>query len=213
MVTALPPPAAHRSGQRPVPRASAPRALLAAALLLLCAASMRPSAQQPGGDRPVFRAGTALVTVDVTVRDGSGAVVRGLTAGDFTILEDGRPQAIETFTFQEIAAAPPAGPAPSNLLADVDTRLGQDLQRAASVAPATRATARMPPEAFAGRRLLVLLFDVSSMQPEDVQRAVDSAQQYVDQAMSSSDLVAVATIGSTITVLTDFTADRAVPSV
>ena len=61
---------------------------------------------------------------------------------------------------------------------------------------------------MAGRRLITLLFDVSSMQPEDVQRAVDSAQKYVNEKMSAADLVAVATVGSTLTVLTDFTADR-----
>ena len=33
------------------------------------------------------------------------------------------------------------------------------------------------------------------MQPEDVQRAVDSAQKYVDEQMSAADLVAVATVG------------------
>ncbi len=61
---------------------------------------------------------------------------------------------------------------------------------------------------MAGRRLITLLFDVSSMQPDDVQRAVDSAQKYVSEKMSAADLVAVVTVSSTLTVLTDFTADR-----
>jgi VWFA-related protein len=39
---------------------------------------------------------------------------------------------------------------------------------------------------------------------------VDGARKYVEEKMSAADLVAVATIGSTLTVLTDFTADRAV---
>jgi VWFA-related protein len=62
---------------------------------------------------------------------------------------------------------------------------------------------------LAGRRLITLVFDVSSMQPEDVQRAVDSARKYVDDKMTPADLIAIATVGSTLTVLTDFTADRA----
>jgi VWFA-related protein len=66
----------------------------------------------------------------------------------------------------------------------------------------------MTSEALAGRRLMVLLFDVSSMQPEDVQRAVDSARKFVNEQMSSADLVAVATVGSTLTVLSDFTGER-----
>ena len=56
----------------------------------------------------------------------------------------------------------------------------------------------MTSEMLAGRRLITLVFDVSSMQPEDVQRAVDSAQKYVGEKMSAADLVAVATVGSTL---------------
>jgi VWFA-related protein len=67
----------------------------------------------------------------------------------------------------------------------------------------------MTSEQFAGHRLIVLLFDTSSMQPDDVQRAVDAANKYVNTSMSDADLVAVATIGSSLQVLTDFTADRA----
>src|SRR6478672_8007964 len=70
-------------------------------------------AQQP--QRPAtFRAGTDLVRVDVIVRDKNGAVVRGLKATDFLIQEDGKPQQITSFDFEEIstsvlpAATPPA---------------------------------------------------------------------------------------------------------
>jgi hypothetical protein len=52
------------------------------------------------------------------------------------------------------------------------------------------------------------VFDVSSMQPEDVQRAVDSARKYVDEQMTPADLIAVATVGIGPDVLTDFTDDR-----
>ena len=37
---------------------------------------------------------------------------------------------------------------------------------------------------------------------------MDSARQYVAEQMSTSDLVAVATVSSVLNVLTDFTADR-----
>ena len=67
----------------------------------------------------------------------------------------------------------------------------------------------MSSDQLAGRRLIVLLFDVSSMQPEDVQRAVDGATKYVDEKMAPADLVSVASISSMLNVLTDFTTDRA----
>jgi VWFA-related protein len=70
----------------------------------------------------------------------------------------------------------------------------------------------MTAEALAGRRLIVLLFDIASMQPEDVQRAVDSASTFVDKSMTPADMVAVATISSNLDVLNDFSSDKAIVS-
>lgn len=47
---------------------------------------------------PVFRSGAAFVRVDV-YPSKDGRIVRGLTKDDFQILEDGKPQKIETFDF------------------------------------------------------------------------------------------------------------------
>jgi Ca-activated chloride channel homolog len=46
---------------------------------------------------PVFRAGTDLVNVTVTVRDGKGGLVSDLKVEDFVVREDGRPQKLEIF--------------------------------------------------------------------------------------------------------------------
>jgi beta-lactamase regulating signal transducer with metallopeptidase domain len=63
-------------------------------------------------------------------------------------------------------------------------------------------------EAAGCQGLITLLFDTSSMQPPDVEKAVDWAQQWVDERMAPADLVAVATIGSSLQVLTDFTSSK-----
>ena len=47
------------------------------------------------------------------------------------------------------------------------------------------------------------------MQPEDVQRAADSAIKWAKEQMTPADLVAFASIGSTLQPLHDFTSDRA----
>jgi hypothetical protein len=60
-------------------------------------AILHPHAQQPAS-QPVFRAGTDLVQVDVSVLDGKRRPVRGLTAADFVVLEDGKPREIEAFS-------------------------------------------------------------------------------------------------------------------
>jgi VWFA-related protein len=182
------------------------------AIAMLTAAVPFAEQQPPAPQRkPTFRANTQVVSVDVIVRDASGAVVKGLTAADFEVTEDGKPQTISSFTFEEISEHP-KGIATADLLATAEARLADDARRpqpgAAATAPPADDAKAMTSEALAGRRLIVLLFDISSMQPEDVQRAVDAATKYVNEKMSPADLVAVATVSSTLDVLTDFTADR-----
>lgn len=53
--------------------------------------------QTPSQGQPVFRAGVDVVQVDVSVLDRNRRPVRGLSAADFTILENGRPQEIVAF--------------------------------------------------------------------------------------------------------------------
>ena len=161
---------------------------------------LQPASSGPQ-QRPTFRTGRDLVSVDVVVRDRSGSIVKGLTADDFEVREDGRPQDILGFSYQEISdtAAPALGA--TELLAGVEEKMA-DTAPAASPKPMTS-------QDLAGRRLMVLLFDTSSMQPEDVQRAVDSASKYVAEQMTAADLIAVATVSTRLDVLTDFTGDRA----
>ena len=190
------------------------RCLATAAILTTVAAltSSLPSAQQ-AQPRPVFRSQLNLISVDVIVRDKSGAIVRGLTAADFEIREDGRPQEVSSFSFEEVSDKVVPALQSADLLGGVEARLAEDTNRTATPGAATKeptdaAPAPMTSEMLAGRRLITLVFDISSMQPEDVQRAVDAARKYIDEKMSPADLVAVATVGSTLSVLTDFTADR-----
>ncbi len=189
----------------------------AAAALIVAAAggatSILSNAQASSQAPKVFRSGLNLVSVDVIVRDKSGTVVRGLTAADFEMREDGRPQEISSFSFEEITNKTVPAVESAGLLAGVEARVTEDAKRAPSAAAVAAAPAPAPvpmtSDMLAGRRLITLVFDVSSMQPEDVQRAVDSARKYVDEKMTAADLIAVTTVGSTLTVLTDFTADRA----
>jgi VWFA-related protein len=163
------------------------------------------SAQQTPA--PAFRSNVSVVVVDVVVRDRSGAVVRGLTAGDFEVREDNRPQEIRSFDFEEVTTAPPpAAPVPPLLAGGVIAAPATP-----ATAPATAASPAPPlrRENLAGRRLIVLLFDLSSMQPDELERAGEAAVEYVEQQMTSADLVAVATIDTTLDVLSDFTSDRA----
>ena len=86
--------------------------------------------------------------------------------------EDGRPQEVLGLTFQEITDTNVKPLTTTELLAGVTERMTETAPAPAESKPMTSAD-------VAGRRLIVLLFDVSSMQPEDVQRAVESAEQVV----------------------------------
>ena len=163
------------------------------ALVLLCAPL--PS-QEPS--EYVFHAQTDLVLVNVTVRDKSGKFLPGLKPGDFTILEDNKPQKVVSFDVENIDALPALDVAQAKPLPGAE---------AAPAAPATSA-----PDAanqFKDRRLIVLFFDLSAMEPDEIDHAVTSAENYVDKQMASADLVSIVSLGSSLLVNQDFTTDHA----
>ncbi len=163
------------------------------ALMLLC--NFSPSQQQSDY---VFRAESDLVLVNVTVKDKSGKFVPGLKPQDFTILEDNKPQKIVSFDVENVDAVPAvdlaqAKPSPDSVSGQ--TNAG---------ASAGDLTAQ-----FKDRRLIVLFFDLSAMEPDEIDRAVTSADHYLDAQMAPADLVSIVSLGSSLLVNQDFTADRA----
>jgi len=74
------------------------------ALLLLSGAAW--AAQEP--EKPSFSTETALVAVDVTVLDGRGRPVRGLTGEDFLLTVDGKPRRIVSAEFIGFGTGEPA---------------------------------------------------------------------------------------------------------
>lgn len=59
---------------------------------------------QQGGQKPVFRGGANFVLVDAYPTRGE-EIVEGLTAADFQVFEDGKPQKIEAFEFVRVDRA------------------------------------------------------------------------------------------------------------
>lgn len=67
----------------------------------LCFAGLFASALAQTGnqEQPILRMTVNLVQVDAVVTDSGGRQVSDLTANDFEILEDGRPQKITAFSY------------------------------------------------------------------------------------------------------------------
>ena len=179
------------------------------AIALAANASLVAQQPAPTPATPIFRSGLNLVLVDVVVRDKSGAVVRGLTADDFELVEDGVRQKIVTIAYEEIKpGAAPIENASALAGASLDNRPAVAVGGATPAATAPAASSHpLTSDETAGHRLVTLVFDTSSMEPDNVQKAVDAASTWVDSRMTSADLVAVATIGSGLQILSDFSSD------
>ncbi len=162
------------------------------ALALLCPAS--PSQQSDY----VFHAESDLVLVNVTVRDKSGNFVPGLKPGDFTIFEDNKPQKIVSFDVENVDAVPA-----------LDVAQAKPLPEASGEPSPAASAASQSASQFKDRRLIVLFFDLSAMEPDEIDRAVTSAEHYVDTQMAPADLVSIVSLGSSLLVNQDFTTDHA----
>jgi VWFA-related protein len=74
---------------------------------------------------------------------------------------------------------------------------------------APRVQAAQAPAAVSARRMTVLLFDLTSMSADDVDRAANQSLAFVDQNMLNGDLVSVLTASPSLRVVSDFTSDPA----
>lgn len=138
-----------------------------------------------------------LVLTNVVVRDAkTGELVRGLQQSDFTILENGKEQRIDTFDFESVDMAAPLTEATVSGLA---AGLSGNGQKAVVVAK---------PQDLRNHRLIVMFFDLTSMQPEDLDRAVEAAQLFLKTKMEPADLVALVSLDTSLKVDQDFTADK-----
>ena len=158
------------------------------------AANAQPQPVQQGGF--VMKVNAELVLTNVVVRDAkTGELVRGLKQSDFSVYENGKPQQIAAFDFQSVDMARPLNEATVSGLA-------------AGASSANKAVVVGRPEDLRNHRLIVMFFDLTSMQPEDLDRSVDAARDFLRSKMQPADLVALVSLGDTLSVDQDFTADK-----
>ncbi|MEZ5317040.1 MAG: VWA domain-containing protein [Vicinamibacterales bacterium] len=154
-------------------------ALGLAALASVAGLAARQTRTPPREQQPVFRGGANFVHVDVYPR-ADGRPIEDLTQADFEILEDGKPQAIETF---ELVRAPLMTP------------------EAARRDPATVLDSRVQ-AADPTNRVFVFYLDGSHLDMEAARRARGPLREFAGQLIGPSDLLAVMTPGLPLADLT-----------
>ena len=172
-------------------------AILAATLVALngwfgVRAQNAPQTQQP---QYRVRVTSELVLVNVVARDKKGNLVRDLKKEDFTLLEDGKRQTISTFDFENVDALTTAGAA--------EATVSGNAAEGALLRPTDK-----PALDARDRRLMLLFFDFSGMQPEEIERSVEAAKKFVQTRMQPADLIALVSLATNMRIDLDFTDDK-----
>ncbi len=146
--------------------------------------------QKPAVPPPALRVLVRLVLVDAVVTDKEGKPVTGLGAQDFTVLEDGKPQKVTAFSFEQIAesaraARSPVPPLPPNVTT-------------------SRPAYRMPQGTP-----VILLIDALNTRATDQARVRMELLRYVNTQLQPGQQVAVYTLARSLRLLQDFTEDAA----
>jgi VWFA-related protein len=160
--------------------------LVTSAVLAVGVALGARSAPQDQAIQPpvTFRSEINYVEVDARVLDGQGAFVPGLTAADFQVLEDGKPQKIDAFSFINIPVERQARPlfAKAPIERDVaDNITGYD------------------------GRVYVIVLDDQHTHPLRSQRLKAAARQFVLRYMGANDTAAIVYTSGRSDVAQEFT--------
>ena|SRR5665213_2452887 len=153
-----------------------------------------PPTVKTSGGKATIRSTVSLVEIDVKVVGRDGKPVKGLKQEQFSVTEDGKPQNISSFEYNDIEQVETAGKTEET---PITVPLG---------------TATSPEEIKAvvrDHRMIVLFFDLTSLQADDLLRSTRAAQKYIQEQMTPADLVAVVAFGNTLKVVANFTNARA----
>lgn len=146
---------------------------------------------------------TNVVVVNVTVLDRDGKPVENLTKDDFELFEDGKQQKLQAVDLQRLTnkALPP--------LTNASAESGPPTEPKGYNPVAEKAAQRSNlATQYQDRRLVVMLFDFSSMEPAEQIRAKQAATKFITTQMTASDTVAIEVLGSELHTVQDFTSDR-----
>jgi VWFA-related protein len=177
--------------------------LLSAALLAQQAPAPRVQPLPAASQKPIdmgagvkFTANSDLVLIDVQVVGKDGNPIKGLKQSQFTIYEDDKVQKINSLDYFDIEHMDKLEVAENADIAPTTISLG------------TIDSPEKLKEQVRDHRMIVLFFDMTSLQPDDIRRASDSAQKYLKEQMTPADLVGIVMYGTSLQVVANFTNDK-----
>jgi VWFA-related protein len=154
--------------------------------------------------RPTFSITSNVVIVNVTVLDRNGKPIENLKKSDFQLFEDGKLQTLQAVDLQrlQLDRLPPMTPADSlpPVEAENPKPYNPDQEKAAAKSSML--------SKYQDRRLVVMLFDFSSMEPSEQIRSRDSAIKFIKTQMTKRDSVSIMVFADELKTVLDFTADR-----
>lgn len=167
---------------------SAPTRGLRGAVLGLCVALATAfHAQTASPPTTTLTAHTELVSVPVVVTDKSGAHVRGLRKEDFTLLEEGKEQAVAVFEeIQKSNVTTPRSPRPTDQFSNV------------------------PPEGSSRRQLTIVVLDMVNTLPADQIYAKEEIIKYLADPGNADQSISLLALNRTgVRLIHHFSSDRA----
>ena len=162
--------------------------LVVVCAVVTVAASQAPS--PPLAQVPRFRVAVDVVSIDAVVTDRSGDVVRDLTAADFEVLQDGKPQTVRFAQFVPV------------MTAGVSTT-AKAVGSSAIPAPSTSPIAREHVQ-----RTIVVVVDDLGLSVEGMNNVRQALRGFVDTSLLPTDLVAIVRTGESRGMLQSLTNDR-----
>ena len=162
-----------------------------ALLLMLIGTTALGAGQNPSpgsAENPTFKVQVDYVEVDAVVADLNGNFIRGLTADDFKIFEDGKPQTITTFSIVDIPIE----------------RYEKPLFAARPIDPDVKSNEQV----FDGRVYVVIIDDLQTAF-ERTPRTRLAARKFIEENISASnDLMAVVHTAGVTDANQDFTNNK-----
>ena len=160
-----------------------------AGLAALVAGTVLTAGQAPAPEQqqPTFKVQVDYVEVDALVTDRNGNLVRDLKKEDFQVFEDGKPQAITTFSLVDIPVEKAQRPLGAALPIEPDVRTNE--------------------RPFDGRVYVMVIDDLHTRFGRSA-RVKSAARQFIERSLGANDLMAVVHTSGPTDASQDFTSNK-----